>query len=82
MQFDKTRTAIDFLVASRLHEARRARRLAVKTVAARVGVTPTQYHRYEIAKTSINCGRLAKIASALGQPVWWFFDDVPPIRAE
>jgi transcriptional regulator with XRE-family HTH domain len=50
------------------HEIRRHRRLAgltQKDVAARIGVTGAQFHRYETGATRITTGRLIGIAAAL-----------------
>jgi transcriptional regulator with XRE-family HTH domain len=50
------------------HEIRRHRRqagLTQKEVAARIGVTGAQFHRYETGATRITTGRLVAIAAAL-----------------
>jgi transcriptional regulator with XRE-family HTH domain len=50
------------------HEIRRHRRLAgltQKDVAARIGVTGAQFHRYETGATRITTGRLIAIATEL-----------------
>lgn len=50
-------------------EIRRQRRLAglsQKEVAARVGVTGVQFHRYEVGATSVTTSRLVDIANAIG----------------
>jgi transcriptional regulator with XRE-family HTH domain len=50
-------------------EIRRQRRLAglsQKEVAARVGVTGVQFHRYEVGATGVTTSRLVDIAKAIG----------------
>jgi transcriptional regulator with XRE-family HTH domain len=51
------------------NEIRYQRRLAgltLKQVAARVGVTGAQLHRYEMGITNVTTGRLVAVANALG----------------
>lgn len=45
---------------------RRLSGLTLKQVAARIGVTGVQLHRYEMGTTSVTTGRLVAIANALG----------------
>ncbi|MBO1080162.1 helix-turn-helix domain-containing protein [Roseomonas haemaphysalidis] len=45
---------------------RRLSGLTLKQVAARIGVTGVQLHRYEVGTTGVTTGRLVAIANALG----------------
>lgn len=59
-------TKSDFSIGSKLRELRRARMITQKELAAMVGVTGAQLHRYEMGTTRVAASRLISIAEALG----------------
>jgi transcriptional regulator with XRE-family HTH domain len=74
---DETR-AVDLHVGRAIRQARAARGLTQGQVAAIAGVTYQQLHKYEQGINRVTCGRLARIASALGVPVADLFPPLPP----
>lgn len=59
-------TKSDFSIGCKLRELRRARMITQKELAAMVGVTGAQLHRYEMGTTRVAASRLISIAEALG----------------
>ncbi len=59
-------TKSDFSIGSKVRELRRARMITQKELAAMVGVTGAQLHRYEMGTTRVAASRLISIAEALG----------------
>lgn len=72
----------DGKVGRRVRDIRRRLGLTLKEVAARVGVTGAQMHRYEVGSTRIAASRLVSIASALGvAPEFLIGDRAAPAAA-
>jgi transcriptional regulator with XRE-family HTH domain len=63
---NRTPTSADHNVGRRIRHLRRSQGLTLKELAARVGVTGAQFHRYEMGSTRVAAGRLIAIAAALG----------------
>ncbi len=59
-------TKSDVSIGSKMRELRRARMMTQKKLAAMVGVTGAQLHRYEMGTTRVSASRLISIAEALG----------------
>jgi transcriptional regulator with XRE-family HTH domain len=62
----RSATPSDSMVGRRIKDLRRRNGLTQKQVAARVGVTGAQFHRYEVGTTRVAASRLMDIATALG----------------
>jgi transcriptional regulator with XRE-family HTH domain len=58
-------TRTDLAIGKRIRERRRAAGLTLKDLAAHIGVTSVQMHRYETGTTRIAASRLVAIAAAL-----------------
>jgi transcriptional regulator with XRE-family HTH domain len=65
---------IDRHVGARLRERRILLGLTQQRLAALIGVTYQQAHKYEKGINRITAGRLSSLAQALGVPVGYFFD--------
>jgi transcriptional regulator with XRE-family HTH domain len=61
----QTRSKADLAVGKEIRRHRRNAGLTQKDVAARIGVTGAQFHRYETGTTRITTSRLIAIAEAL-----------------
>lgn len=68
----------DAHIGSRLRHRRALLGMSQRTLAAAVGVTYQQVRKYELGINCISGGRLYTIAAALGVPVSFFFDGLPP----
>jgi transcriptional regulator with XRE-family HTH domain len=66
--------AADLHVGARIRERRVTLGLSQQQLAAMIGVTYQQAHKYERGLNRISAGRLFQIAQVLGVPVAWFFD--------
>ena len=64
----------DHHVGSRILERRMTLGLSLQQLAALIGVTYQQAHKYERGMNRITAGRLYDISHALGVPVSWFFE--------
>lgn len=74
----RSATSSDCLVGRRIKDLRRKNGLTQKQVAARVGVTGAQFHRYEVGTTRVAASRLMDIATALGvRPADLMHEGVP-----
>lgn len=62
----RSATASDIALGQKIRGLRRARMLTQKELAAMVGVTGAQLHRYEKGGTRIAASRLVALAQALG----------------
>ena len=67
-------TAADRHVGARIRERRTTLGMSQQQLAAMIGVTCQQAHKYERGANRIAAGRLYEIALALGAPVEWFFE--------
>ena len=65
---------IDRHVGAQMRERRMMLGLSQQELAALIGVTYQQAHKYEKGVNRIAAGRLSSIAQALGVPVGYFFD--------
>ncbi len=65
-QSARSATASDAALGRKIRGLRRARGITLAQLAATVGVTGTQMHRYEVGTTRIAASRLVTIANALG----------------
>jgi len=69
---------VDAHIGSRLRHRRALLGMSQRTLAAAVGVTYQQVRKYELGINCISGGRLYTIAAALGVPLSFFFDGLPP----
>src|SRR3954452_25160337 len=65
---------IDRHVGARFHARRIALGLTQQELAARIGVTYQQAHKYETGVNRISAGRLYALARALGVNVGYFYE--------
>ncbi len=63
-------------VGARIRERRIMLGLSQQQLAATIGVTYQQAHKYERGLNRISAGRLYDIASVLSVPVSWFFEGI------
>ncbi|WP_165585639.1 helix-turn-helix domain-containing protein [Roseococcus sp. SYP-B2431] len=63
---NRSPTSADARVGVRIKELRRAAGRTQKQIAAQIGVTGAQFHRYETGATRVAASRLMAIAAALG----------------
>ena len=66
--------AVDQHVGARIRERRTLLGISQQQLAATIGVTYQQAHKYEHGHNRISAGRLYEIAEALAVPISWFFD--------
>ena len=64
-------------VGTRIRERRVMLGLSQQQLAAMIGVTYQQAHKYERGLNRISAGRLFDIASVLNVPISWFFEGIP-----
>ena len=65
---------VDFYVGRRIRERRLMLGLCQTDLAARIGVTYQQAHKYERGVNRVSAGRLSIIAKALNTEPAWFFE--------
>jgi transcriptional regulator with XRE-family HTH domain len=65
---------IDLHVASRLRERRVVLGVSQPKLAAALGLTFQQVHKYEQGKSRISAGRLYEVGKVLGVPITFFFE--------
>ena len=65
-------------VGMRIRERRVMLGLSQQQLAAMIGVTYQQAHKYERGLNRISAGRLFDIAGVLSVPISWFFEGMPP----
>jgi transcriptional regulator with XRE-family HTH domain len=65
---------VDRHVARRMRARRLALGLSQDDLAARLGTTPQQVHKYEVGANRITVGRLHAVAEALGVDVGHFYE--------
>lgn len=73
----KTPNAIDVHVGSRIRLQRTLKGMSQTTLAEGLGVTFQQVQKYEKGTNRVGSSRLQAIASILGVPVAWFFEEGP-----
>ena len=66
-------------VGARLRRRRELLGIKIQKLADSAGVCIQQIQKYEAAQNRISPERLYRFARALGVPVAWFFDGLPPI---
>jgi transcriptional regulator with XRE-family HTH domain len=66
--------AADRYVGARIRQRRTMLGLSQQQLAAMIGVTYQQAHKYERGLNRISAGRLFEIAEALAVPIAWFFE--------
>lgn len=75
---DREASAIDLAVGNRLRKKRREMDLTGVQLAQALGISSMQISKYEHGKHRIPAARLYEIASILGTPIAYFFQDLPP----
>jgi transcriptional regulator with XRE-family HTH domain len=68
-------------IGRRIRERRLMLGLSQQQLAAMIGVTYQQAHKYETGLNRVSAGRLFRIAEALGVPVAWFYDGLGGLAA-
>jgi transcriptional regulator with XRE-family HTH domain len=68
---------IDSHVGKRLRQRRIIRGLSQKELAAMLGISAQQLHKYEIGQNRITAARLYSCADVLDVPVWSFYLGLP-----
>ncbi|MGV2052433.1 helix-turn-helix domain-containing protein [Agrobacterium sp. 22-209-1] len=68
---------VDVHVGSKIRSRRRALGISMETLGQQLGVTFQQIQKYERGANRVSASRLQNIASALGVPVRYFFEDMP-----
>jgi DNA-binding transcriptional regulator YiaG len=77
MDFDPSKlVAIDLHIGRRIRMRRRQLGLNQSELARRIGVTFQQVHKYETGQSAVTAARLFAIATALGSPLEYFYDDI------
>jgi transcriptional regulator with XRE-family HTH domain len=66
------------ILAARLHEERRRRRLSLRKLAEASGLSPTTVHQIEAGRGSPSLATLQALASTLGVPIATLFESGPP----
>lgn len=66
---------IDRRVAHKIHERRIQLGLSRQALAASIGITYQQLHKYETGENRVTIGRLAEIARVLDVPLAFFLDE-------
>ncbi|WP_165585395.1 helix-turn-helix domain-containing protein [Roseococcus sp. SYP-B2431] len=77
----RSATSSDGMVGRRIKALRLRNGLTQKQVAARVGVTGAQFHRYEVGTTRVAASRLLDIATVLGVRAEALMNDDAPREA-
>lgn len=67
---------VDIHVGKRIWQRRREMGLSRRALGEIIGVGLKQVNKYETAMNRVSAGRLHEIATALGVPVAWFFDEL------
>ncbi len=67
---------LDAYVGARVREQRISLGLTQQQLAAMIGVTYQQAHKYERGINRISSGRLFEVARVLGVPVTYFYDGI------
>jgi len=75
---DREASAIDLAVGNRLRKKRREMDLTGVQLAQALGISSMQISKYEHGKHRVPAARLYEIASILGAPIAYFFQDLPP----
>jgi transcriptional regulator with XRE-family HTH domain len=66
------------ILAARLREARKARRLSLRQLAQASGLSPTTVHQIEAGRGSPSLATLQALATTLGVPLGGLFESGPP----
>jgi transcriptional regulator with XRE-family HTH domain len=73
---------VDKSIAIKIHTLRLELGLSRQQLAKLINVTHQQIFKYETGTNRISAGRLFEIATALGKPISFFFDDAPKTTQE
>jgi len=73
----RSTSEIDALVGKRLKARRLTLGLSQAAVAAKVGISYQQVHKYEMGQNKVYVGRLIQFCKVLEVPVRWFLKDIP-----
>jgi len=68
---------VDTHVGKRLHQRRIISGLSQRELAAMLGISAQQLHKYEIGQNRITAARLYRCAEVLDVPVWSFYLGLP-----
>ena len=71
-------TPIDRLIGARVRLRRQSLGMSQTELGERIGVTFQQLQKYETGTNRISASRLAAIASILGVPITFFFEELTP----
>ncbi len=71
-------TPVDRLVGARMRLRRQSLGMSQTELAEKIGVAFQQLQKYETGANRIGASRLALIASALGVPITFFFEELTP----
>ena len=75
-------SVIDVEIGRRLRALRGMNDMSTETLAARIGVTRRQMHRYEAGSDRLSASRLFGLAQILDVPIGAFFETVRPAADE
>ncbi len=66
---------IDRIIGVTLRKLRKGKRISMKVLAPRVGITYQQLQKYENGQNRVTASRLLRIAAVLGEPIERFYSD-------
>ena len=78
LQFPNIMDRLSRILAARLREERRRRRLSLRKLAETSGLSPTTVHQIEAGRGSPSLATLQALASTLGVPLAALFESGPP----
>lgn len=81
MPHPRTPNAMDAHIARRLRILRQRKKMSLVDVAEALGITHQQCQKYETGQNRISASRLREIASVLGVPMAFFFEDGPDLQS-
>ena len=71
-------TPVDRLVGARMRLRRQSLGMSQTELGEKIGVTFQQIQKYELGSNRVGASRLASVATALGVPVTFFFEELKP----
>ena len=69
-------TPVDRLVGARMRLRRQSLGMSQTELGEKIGVTFQQIQKYELGANRVGAGRLASVATALGVPLTFFFEEM------
>ena len=69
-------TPVDRLVGARMRLRRQSLGMSQTELGEKIGVTFQQIQKYELGSNRVGASRLASVATALGVPVTFFFEEL------